>query len=207
VSDVVARGYDELAERYASWRATGEGGDPTIRYLEMLAELLPAGAEVLELGCGPGEPTTRFLAERFAVAALDLSSVQVELARRVAPSAAVEHGDLLDATYATGSFDAVVAFYVLNHIPRGRLAEVVDGIALWLRPRGIFLASFGIGDVDAWVGPWLGTQMFFSSWPRDRNTALVEAAGLEIVSDELVTIVEPEPEPGEVTFQWILGRR
>ena len=37
--------------------------------------------------------------------------------------------------------------------------------------------------------------------------SLVEGAGLEIVSDELVTIVEGEPEPGEVTFQWILARR
>ena len=86
-------------------------------------------------------------------------------------------------------------------------AEVVDGVALWLRPGGIFLASFGVGDVDAWIGPWLGTEMFFSSWTQERNAGLVESAGLEIVADELVTIVEPEPEPGEATFQWILARR
>ena len=206
VSDVVARGYDEVAERYAAWRAPGEGGDPTIRYLETLSGLLPRGGEVLELGCGAGV-ATRTLAELYSVTALDISATQVALARRAVPGATVERGDLLEASYDAGSFDAVVAFYVLNHVPRDRLAEVVDGVAHWLRPAGIFLASFGVGDVEAWVGRWLGTEMFFSSWPPERNSAIVEAAGLELVSDELVTIVEQKPEPGEATFQWILARR
>ena len=131
----------------------------------------------------------------------------MELARRAAPTATVEHGDLLEASYDAGAFDAVVAFYVLNHVPRDRLAEVLDGVALWLRPGGILLASFGVGDTDAWIGPWLGTEMFFSSWTAERNSDLVEAAGLELVSDELVTVAESEPEPGEATFQWILARR
>ena len=206
MSEIVARGYDELAGRYAAWRAPGEGGDPTVQYLEALAGLVEAGARVLELGCGSGE-VTQVLARRYDVTAVDVSAAQVELARRAAPTATVEHGDLLEASHDAGSFDAVVAFYVLNHVPRDRLAEVLDGVALWLRPGGILLASFGIGDTDAWVGPWLGTEMFFSSWPAERNSDLVEAAGLELVSDELVTIVEREPEPGEATFQWILARR
>ena len=57
MSEIVARGYDELAGRYAAWRAPGEGGDPTIRYLEALAAIVPEGGRVLELGCGPGAVT------------------------------------------------------------------------------------------------------------------------------------------------------
>lgn len=207
MSGIVGPGYDAIAARYAAWREAGAGGDPTLRYLDLLGELLPRGARVLELGCGAGEPVTRALSQHHAVTAIDLSAAQVELARRVAPAATIQQGDLLDASYDAGAFDAVVAFYVLGHVPRERLGELLDGAALWLRPGGVFLASFGTDDTEAWVGTWLGTEMFFSSWPPDANRVLVEAAGLEIVSDELVTIVEGEPEPGEATFQWILARR
>ena len=206
MSDVVARGYDALAGRYADWRAPGAGGDPTLEYLDRLASRLPPGARVLELGCGPGV-VTRLLVERYEVTALDVSSVQADLARCAAPAASVEVADALDATYETGSFDAVLAFYVLNHIRREQLGELLDGVSLWLRPGGIFLASFGVGDCSEWMGSWLGTEMFFSSWPSLRNTTLVEAAGLEILDDKLVTIVEGEPEPGEATFQWIMAQR
>ena len=206
MSDVVARGYDALAGRYAEWRAPGLGGDPTLKHLDSLAGRLPTGARVLELGCGPGV-VTRLLVERYEVTALDISSVQADLARHAAPAASVEVGDALDATFEAGSFDAVLAFYVLNHIRRQRIVELLDGVSLWLRPGGIFLASFGVGDVSEWTGSWLGTEMFFSSWPSLENSTLVEAAGLEILDDSLVTIVEGEPEPGEATFQWIMARR
>ena len=158
MSEIVARGYDELAGRYAAWRAPGEGGDPTIRYLEALAGIVRAGGRVLELGCGPGA-VTPVLARRYDVTAVDISAAQVELARLAAPTAAVEHRDLLEASYDAGAFDAVVAFYVFNHVPRERLGEFLDRVALWLRPGGILLASFGVGDTDGWIGPWLGTEI------------------------------------------------
>lgn len=207
MSEIVQHGYDAIAERYAAWRRTGLGIDPTARYLDALVDLLPLGSRVLELGCGAGEPVTRMLATRYAVTAVELSSAQVERARRAAPGATVHQGDLLDIQCEPGSFDAVVAVYVLGHVPRERLDALLDGVASWLDAGGLFLASFGTTDTDAWVGQWLGAEMFFSSWDPATNRQLVEAAGLEILSDELVTITEAEPEPGEATFQWILARR
>jgi hypothetical protein len=46
--------------------------------------------------------------------------------------------------------------------------------------------------------------MYFSSFPAEVNTRMLEEAGFELLRDELVTIREPE---GDVAFQWILGRR
>jgi cyclopropane fatty-acyl-phospholipid synthase-like methyltransferase len=204
--ELVARGYDEIADRFAAWRVAIEG-DPTDRYLTDLAQRLPPGARVLELGCGDGEAATRALSARYRVTAVDVSRVQVERAQRAAPGATVIEGDVLEIRCDPGSFDAVCSFNVLNHIPREKLGDLLDGIAVWLDAGGLLVASFGTGDLEAWTGTWLGAETFFSSWTPEVNRSLVEGAGLEIVSDELVTIVEGEPEPGEVTFQWILARR
>jgi hypothetical protein len=48
--EVVARGYDQIAERYAAWVRDDVLDTVVPRYLGQLIELLPAGGTVLDLG-------------------------------------------------------------------------------------------------------------------------------------------------------------
>lgn len=58
---VVAEGYDRVADRYLEW----SGGGPTrLAYLARLTELLCDGSDVLELGWGAGKPVAMHLDER-----------------------------------------------------------------------------------------------------------------------------------------------
>ena len=67
---VVADGYDRVADRYLAWSVNG----PTrLAYLERVLALLPHASDVLELGCGAGEPVARRLSERHRVTGVDLS--------------------------------------------------------------------------------------------------------------------------------------
>jgi SAM-dependent methyltransferase len=66
------------------------------------------------------------------------------------------------------------------------------------------LHAFGASDLPGWIGEWLGAPTFFSSYEPSENRQLVQAAGLAIVRDEVVTILEPE---GPVQFHWILAER
>ncbi|HEX2350433.1 MAG TPA: class I SAM-dependent methyltransferase, partial [Ktedonobacterales bacterium] len=81
---IVEQGYDQVAERHRAWSA-GIRQDERQRYTDELLDRLPAGARVLELGCGQGTPTTRLLAERFSVTGVDISARQLELARQAVP--------------------------------------------------------------------------------------------------------------------------
>jgi SAM-dependent methyltransferase len=201
---IVTDGYDQIAQRYLAWSAL----DPSperMRYLARLLDLLPAGAEVLELGCGAGVPVTQALAERCRVTGVDISAEQIALAERLVPDATFIQSDITTLDFPAGSFDAVVSFYTLIHIPRAEHAGLLGSIAAWLRPGGLLFATMGANDSPDAVEPdWLGTPMFFSHYDAEKNRDLVRQAGLEILSAE----ESIEDEDGEqVTFLWVAARK
>jgi SAM-dependent methyltransferase len=163
------------------------------------------GADVLELGCGRGVPATRELARRHRVTGVDISAVQVELARHHVPEASFVHGDAMELDIAPASLDAVVALFVFGHVPVEEQSRLIARIGGWLRAGGFFLGTFAAGDggeeIDA---DWLGTPMFFASLGGEAYGPLLREAGLEPVRDEVV--VQHEPGHGDVSFRWTLAR-
>src|SRR5438067_2518235 len=122
--EVVARGYDRIAERYADW-APQVRVDERERYTQLLLTTIPADATVLELGCGAGLPTTQRLAEQFTVTGVDISERQVALARTNVPDATFLRADMTVLDFAPASFDAVCAFYAITHVPRAEHAALL----------------------------------------------------------------------------------
>ncbi|MGI8689985.1 MAG: class I SAM-dependent methyltransferase [Thermomicrobiales bacterium] len=202
---VVARGYDQIAERYLVWGAAGIRLRERDRYTTVLLDALPIGAAVLELGCGAGIPTTQRLAERFAMTGIDISARQIALARRNVPNATFIHADMTGLDFPPDTFDAICAFYALGHVPREEHAALLRQIARWLRPDGLFVASFSnddsAGDIE---DDWLGAPMYFSGYDAETNERLVRDAGFDIVT----TRPETAEEFGRpTTFVWIVARK
>ena len=178
-------------------------GDPWARFVDELADRLPSGARVLDLGCGNGAKTSR-LAARFDVIGVDISKRQLELARAAVPGAAFVEADFATLELPAESFDAVTALYSLVHVPREAHSALLGGIRSWLKPGGLFLASLShVGGEDR-VEEWLGVDMFFSGFDADTNRRLIRDAGFELLADEVVWMREPEL---DVAFLWVLGRK
>ena len=200
---IVADGYDAMAERYLAWSDLRPS--PTrLRYLAFALERIPAASDVLELGCGAGIPMTAALAQGRTITGVDLSATQLDMARRNVPAATFIQADMTELAFEPASFDAVVAFYSLTHVPREEQAALLARIREWLRPGGLFLASMGAddepGDVEA---DWLGVDMYFSHFGAKANRRLVERAGLIIDSAEIA--VEPE-DRHDARFLWVVAR-
>jgi ubiquinone/menaquinone biosynthesis C-methylase UbiE len=200
----VEAGYDALADRFGEWMARVEG-DPWERFVDELADRLPAGARVLDLGSGNGDKTSR-LANRFDVTGVDISERQVSLARAAVPGASFVQADFASLEAPAGAFDAVTAFYSIVHVPRDEQPGLLGRIRRWLKPGGLFLASMSHVGGDDRTDKWLGVEMFFSGFDAQTNRWLVREAGFELLEDELVWMREPEPE-GEVAFLWLLARK
>lgn len=142
---------------------------------------LPAGARILDAGCGTGEGASR-LAELFAdadVLGVDVLEAHLERARlryaHLAPRLHFERQSVFELESESGQFDLTVCRHVLHSIPHvGRvLAELVrvtrPGGYLHLIPEDYGMLHFQAGSLDPsefWsvaprhFGPVSGTDLF-----------------------------------------------
>ena len=196
---IVAQGYDRIADEYF-----GRFGQSSVRDAKLagLLKKLPAGAMVLDLGCGAGKPVARELVSHgFQVTGVDASLGQIVRARQNVPEANFVHADMTSVQLPAQSFDAISAFYSITHVPRNEHEALIRRIAAWLRPNGLFVASFGSSEGD-WLGEWLGTSMFFSHLDPDETKRLVNDAGFRIEQAELL-----KQDNEEAEFLWIAARK
>jgi ubiquinone/menaquinone biosynthesis C-methylase UbiE len=201
---IVAMGYDEMAGDYGNWTLRHERPDRA-KYTQLLMSNLPEGSSLLELGCGPGAPTTKTLAERYKVTANDISESCLALAKKNAPSANLILSDMTSLDFPPESFDAVVAYYSFHHIPRDRYAPLLNNISKWLRPGGIFMAAMYPYDMENLVTEdWHGSTMYWSSFDEDTTLGLVKNAGLTVIEQSTESAIE---DGKETTFLWLIARK
>jgi len=198
-AELVRKGYDALSYLYRVDDAEEGRYAP---WLAGLRERLPAGARVLDLGCGCGVPVARALsAAGYQVAGLDLSEVQIRRARGLVPGAAFIRADAMTVAFAPASFDAIVCLYAIFHLPLDAQPLLLNRAASWLRPCGWLLATVG---QRAWTGKdenWLGgpAAMWWSQADAATYAEWLEQAGLEIAEQGFV----PEGSSGHALF-WAL---
>ena len=201
---MIEDGYDRLGSRYFEW-TTSQGPGVREWFLDEVLQRLPANADVLELGCGPATVSPA-LADGRRYTGVDLSAGQLALARERLPDATFIQADFTTIELPLEGFDAVVAFFVFNHLPRAEHAPMFARVCSWLRPGGRFMLSLGASDTDDEVEEdWLGVPMFFAGFEPDANERALLDAGFELELSE--TRSEIEAGGQEVTFHWVIARK
>jgi SAM-dependent methyltransferase len=138
--------------------------------LDPFLDRLPAGARILELGCGDGRDAEQMIARGFDVSPSDGSPHMARLAsERLGFEVPVLRFAELDAV---GAFDAVWCQATLLHVPEQDLPAVLARIHRALRPSGLHWASFKGGEGGA-RDPH---GRFFSYLPAERIAAAYRAA-------------------------------
>ncbi len=191
--DLVRSGYDVISYEYRD--DTGANNRGYRLWLERyLFPRLRVASDVLDLGCGNGVPAARILAERHRVVGVDFSRVMIERARRLVPSATFVESDMVSVTFPTDSFDAIISFFAIIHVPLAEQPSLFDRIASWLRPGGWFLATVG---ARAWTGTeenWKGAPMFWSHADGETYSHWLAERGLPVLEEEFI----PEGDGGHL---------
>jgi 2-polyprenyl-3-methyl-5-hydroxy-6-metoxy-1,4-benzoquinol methylase len=195
-TDVVRCGYDAASHLY---RLDEDDPAEYRPWLEALQGLLMDGADVLDLGCGCGNPVARTLANNgHRVTGVDLSEVQINRARQLVPQANFLHADATQVSFPDQTFDAVVCLYALIHMPLDEQPHLMTRIANWLRPGGLLLTTTG---AQQWTGSedhWLGgpAPMWWSHADTATYREWITRAGLNIQAEDFI----PEAGSGHQLF-------
>ena len=181
---VVRDGYDRISRAYRDDVGASNAGYPRWLRTYLLPRLSPP-ARVLDLGCGNGVPATRILADRFDVTGVDISEVQIGRARRLVPAATFVHADMASISFPSASFDAVVCFFALIHVPVDEQPEILRRISDWLVPGGFFLATVGH---TSWTGTgeFYGTTMYWSHAAGSTYCEWLGDVGIDVVEREFI---------------------
>lgn len=182
----VREGYDSLGDSYLAERPA-DGED--VAFLDRFTERVDDGARVLDAGCGPGEPVTRLLARRYGVVGVDFSREQLRLARERVPDATFVQQDLTGLGFAPASFDGVVSYYAIIHVPREHDRAVLSGLHRLLEPGGVALLCLGASGRaeirDEFVDP--DVELFWSTHDEATYRELLADVGFEVVRAEWLT--------------------
>jgi ubiquinone/menaquinone biosynthesis C-methylase UbiE len=189
--------FDQLAEQYQ-----GEHSHNPFQaaLIERIAALLPAGASVLDLGCGTGVPTAKILTESdHRVVGVDISEGMLRLAREQVPAAEFVHADFKDLAGDFGQFEAVTAFFSLLMLSKADIESTLDKVAGWLKPGGYFGVGMVNFDGDSLPFDFMGVPVTVSGYLEPDLAVVLEAHGLAVESIETVTFTPADgPEESQI---------
>lgn len=207
---IVEQAYDHVAEWYLRWVESQHS--PREKFTNKLLENAPASPRMLELGCGSGVPITRMLLDRGAeVVANDISTKQLDMAKTRCPQATLIPGDMAALSFEPASFDGVVSFYTIFHLPRAEQKGMLANIHSWLKPGGMFVFNLATVDEEEIHGEFLGHGMFWSSYAVEDSKAMVREVGLEVLEAEVLEAGDGQLEESDadygVKFLWVVASK
>lgn len=182
------REYDVIADWYATDRDPQTGVPEVIA----LAELVPSGARVLDIGCGTGIPITyALLTAGCNVFGIDSSAQMLARFRVNFPATPVIRGLVQSCCFVANVFDAAVAWGIMFHLTHADQARAMSNLSHVLKTGAPFLFTSGNehGSVD---GVMNGVSFHYFSFSIEGYRNLLHESGF--------TLLDTHADRGENTY-------
>jgi SAM-dependent methyltransferase len=186
-----SNGYEGISAEFLARRGSGRGIGIGAEQIRTWARSLRRPATVLELGSGPGYPTTAALiAEGLDVYAIDAAPTFVEAFRTRFPNTPIACEAVEDSTFFDRTFDGVLAWGLVFLLAVEEQRRLIPRIAKILTHGGRFL--FTAGDKPlVWQDAMTGQES--RTLAAEEYRSLLRAAGF-------VEIREYQDEGGNYYF-------
>lgn len=206
----VKTNYDIIAENYAAqFRDEMEKKPFDRKMLDWLTEKVGDAGVICDLGCGPGQIAGYLQTRGAAVCGIDLSPEMIKQARILNPKISFQIGDMTNLSdVAENSFGGIAAFYSIVNIPPDKIPSVFAEMYRILRPEGVLILAFHIGQekvhIEEMLDKKVSLDFYFFITEEIKN--YLQTAGFE-----LEEIIEREPYSEAVEHQsrraYIFARR
>jgi 2-polyprenyl-3-methyl-5-hydroxy-6-metoxy-1,4-benzoquinol methylase len=126
-----------------------------IRIIDRTKKYLKSSDIVLDFGCGTGLISNEIADKVKFINAIDISSKMIEIAKNKAVNRKIQNIDYIQSTifdkrYKSGSFDVILAFYILHLLEDNH--KIIQRINDLLKPGGLIIS----------VTPCFGEKIFLN---------------------------------------------
>lgn len=161
---------------------SGDGGVDEAIWLDRFVAGLPAGASILDAGCGSGWPIGAALLELgHQVTGMDASPGLIAHAQATLPTGVWSVADMRDAL-PPGPFDGVLAWHSLFHLSPDDQSRVLPKLAACVAEGGRLMFTSGQAHGET-IGQWRGEPLYHASLDPEAYRALLADAGLRVEYD------------------------
>ncbi|RZJ88072.1 MAG: class I SAM-dependent methyltransferase [Chryseobacterium sp.] len=138
--------WNKVAEKYQEKFMKLELYDDTYRFI--CKEIEKRNAQLLDVGCGPGNITKFLLHERpdFEVLGIDIAANMIDLAKINNPNANFAVMDTRQITDLDARFDGIVCGFCLPYLSETDCSKLIADSSTLLNDAGILYLSFVEGD-------------------------------------------------------------
>jgi len=179
--DKVKRGYEE-GQYVKEYRKEIELREFEKELFEDMFDKIREEGSILDLGCGIGIPFDKYFVDKgYDVTGIDFVEKNVKRAKENVPEAEFLNADFSQLSFQKESFDAMVSFYAIFHIPREEHLNLLEKINRWLKDSGVILITMGTEDNERKESDFIGSKMVWSSFSIRKNKDLVRKSGFEIL--------------------------
>lgn len=195
----------ELYERHATaWnRDRGERSQQSTMeqpWLDRFLATVPAGGDVLDLGCGMGRPIAHYLIDRGCrVTGVDASPSLISMCRSRFPHHTWIASDMRELEL-NRQFDGVLAWDSFFHLSRDDQRAMFPRFAAHARTGGALMFTSGPRDGEVY-GTYEGEPLFHASLSPDEYTQRLEDHGFAVEA-----FVPDDPTCGGHSV-WLAARR
>ena len=173
--------YDRLAPAYVERNVLPSTSPAVLEMVDRFTGLLPVGARVLDLGCGPAHESGWLRERGLDPIAGDLSDGMLAQARRFFPGGPLVQLDMRALPFADRSFAAVWCMASLLHIPKSEAPGVLAEAHRVLHGHDLLALAVQEGDGERWDGGYVeGVERFFARYSPDQARKLIEQAGFDV---------------------------
>lgn len=183
--DDVWKLYQAKAQDFARERQRF-GGEA--KYFAEIAARIPAGAAVLDLGCGSGVPIARFFIDYgFALTGVDAAPAMIDICRTQFAEAEWVLADMRQLRLGR-RFDAIFAWDSFFHLPPDDQRRMFSVFHAHAAPHAFLLFTSGPAAGEP-IGDLYGEPLYHASLDEAEYRALLDESGFVVVS---YTAEDPE---------------
>ncbi len=165
-------------------------------WLSAFTELLSPRGQILDIGCGTGQPlATALAAQGFKMTGVDAVPAFIAAAQTALPEARWITGDMRQLDLQR-QYDGLLAWHSLFHLPPEDHADMFAIFSRHAKPGAALMFTSG-DEAGQRIGELGGDALYHASLSSEGYTALLKRHGFEIVRH-----VAKDPGCGEATV-WL----